>query len=57
KQAIIGRIHEVYLVSVGTEGAWKYQLFRDDSQCREFFVTLPYIAAQQLAFWLISSSY
>ncbi|MGR5880496.1 DUF3964 family protein [Bacillus pacificus] len=51
KQAIIGRIHEFYFVSVGSEGEWKYQLFKDEMKCREFFVTLPDIADQQIAFW------
>ncbi len=37
KQAIIGRIHEFYFVSVGSEGEWKYQLFKDEMKCREFF--------------------
>ena len=36
KKAIIGRIHEFYFVSVGNDGAWKYQLFKDEMKCREF---------------------
>ena len=36
KEAIIGRIHEFYFVSIGSDGAWKYQLFKDEMKCREF---------------------
>ncbi|MFZ3195442.1 MAG: DUF3964 family protein, partial [Bacillus mycoides] len=28
-----------------------YQLFKDEMKCREFFVMLPDITDQQLAFW------
>ncbi|AJH84232.1 MULTISPECIES: DUF3964 family protein [Bacillus cereus group] len=51
KQTIIGRIHEFYFVSVGSEGEWKYQLFKDEMKCREFFITLSGITDQQIAFW------
>ncbi|MFB5545572.1 DUF3964 family protein [Bacillus cereus] len=51
KQSIIGRIHEFYFVSVGSEGEWKYQLFKDEMKCREFFITLSGITDQQIAFW------
>ncbi|MCU5241359.1 DUF3964 family protein [Bacillus cereus] len=52
KQAIIGRIHEFYFISVGSsDSVWKYQLFKDEMKCREFFVMLPNITDQQIAFW------
>lgn len=38
KQAIIGRIHEFYFISVGSDSVWKYQLFKDEMKCREFLL-------------------
>ncbi|AWC28307.1 MULTISPECIES: DUF3964 family protein [Bacillus cereus group] len=51
KKAAIGRIHEFYFVGICRENQWKYQAFKDEMKCREFFVSLPNITDQQLAFW------
>ncbi|WP_460291931.1 DUF3964 family protein, partial [Bacillus cereus] len=40
-------MHEFYFISVGSEGEWKYQLFKDEMKCREFFITLSGITDQQ----------
>ncbi|PFJ17231.1 hypothetical protein COD67_02285 [Bacillus cereus] len=51
KKAAIGRIHEFYFVSICSGNTWKYQVFKDEMKCREFFISLPEVTDQQLAFW------
>lgn len=51
KRAAMGRIHEFYFVSIYSKGTWKYQAFSNEMKCREFFIMLPNITDQQLAFW------
>ncbi|PGK37968.1 hypothetical protein CN907_15665 [Bacillus anthracis] len=51
KKAAIGRIYEFYFVSISSGNTWKYQTFKDEMKCREFFIMLPEITDQQLAFW------
>ena len=50
KKAIIGRIHEFYFVSVGNDGAWKYQLFKDEMKCREFLLHYQALQISKLRF-------
>lgn len=51
KQAIIGRIHEFYFIGIIDGDREKYQAFANEMKCREFFITLPNITDQQMAFW------
>ncbi|WP_369900235.1 DUF3964 family protein [Bacillus manliponensis] len=51
KQAVIGRIHEFYFVGIIDGKREKYQAFANEMKCREFFVMLPNVTDQQLAFW------
>lgn len=51
KQAVIGRVHEFYFIGIYGGYKWKYQAFADVIQCRSFFIGLPGIIDQQLAFW------
>lgn len=57
KQAIIGRIHEFYFVSVGSDGVWKYQLFKDEMKCREFLLRCRILQISRSRFGSITSSY
>ncbi|CAM4368289.1 hypothetical protein BAMA_14630 [Bacillus manliponensis] len=51
KQAIIGRVHEFYFIGLVSKGHTKYQVFANEMKCREFFIMLPSIKEQQMAFW------
>lgn len=51
KQVVIGRIDEFYFIGIYNNNQWKYQAFADMMKCRSFFIQLPEITDQQLAFW------
>lgn len=51
KRVVIGRIHEFYFIGIDNGDNWRHQVFADVIKCRSFFIGLPGITDQQLAFW------